>query len=170
MKTACIENIQIYGIYIFMTLFLLFYRRAFAKWEQNPCIFILGSHTAPRVPIFSFLTLHPLTGKLIHHNFISTLLSDLFGIQARGGCACAGPYAEVSWYTNFFVCLYQLLICSDSWGVFNSTLYICLAIHLCIAPLHWMWNVRSLEYWLFQPFLVCYLNHFFTLDPCNFTV
>ena len=77
------------------------YRRAFARWEDNPCIHVLGSHTAPRVPIFSFLTLHPITGKLIHHNFISTLLSDLYGIQARGGCACAGPYAEVSLLDKF---------------------------------------------------------------------
>lgn len=74
------------------------FRRAFAVWEENPCIFVLGSHTADRVPIFSFLTIHQETGRLIHHNFISTLLSDLYGIQARGGCACAGPYAEVKNY------------------------------------------------------------------------
>ncbi|VEL39477.1 unnamed protein product [Protopolystoma xenopodis] len=29
----------------------------------------------------------------LHHNFVCSLLNDLFGIQARGGCACAGPYA-----------------------------------------------------------------------------
>ncbi|KAK7399389.1 hypothetical protein VNO78_10571 [Psophocarpus tetragonolobus] len=33
-------------------------------------------------------------GKLLHGPFVATLLSDLFGIQARGGCACAGPYAH----------------------------------------------------------------------------
>ena len=84
-----------------MKTYILCYRRAFAKLEQNPCIFMLGSHTAPRVPIFSFLTLHPLTGRLVHHNFISALLSDLYDIQARGGCACAGPYAEVSLLVSF---------------------------------------------------------------------
>ena len=30
--------------------------------------------------------------RLLHHNFVVALLSDLFGIQARGGCFCAGPY------------------------------------------------------------------------------
>ncbi|XP_053376481.1 uncharacterized protein LOC123534695 [Mercenaria mercenaria] len=69
-------------------------KRAFAVWEENPSIFVLGSHTADRIPIFSFLTIHQETGRLIHHNFISALLSDLYGIQARGGCACAGPYAQ----------------------------------------------------------------------------
>jgi selenocysteine lyase/cysteine desulfurase len=29
----------------------------------------------------------------LHHNFIVALLNDVYGIQARGGCACAGPYA-----------------------------------------------------------------------------
>ncbi|EER03251.1 hypothetical protein Pmar_PMAR015139, partial [Perkinsus marinus ATCC 50983] len=30
----------------------------------------------------------------LHYNFVAAVLNDLFGIQARGGCACAGPYAE----------------------------------------------------------------------------
>ena len=29
--------------------------------------------------------------KVLHYNFVSILLNDLFGIQSRGGCACAGP-------------------------------------------------------------------------------
>ncbi|CAI9098538.1 OLC1v1035203C1 [Oldenlandia corymbosa var. corymbosa] len=32
--------------------------------------------------------------KPLHGGFISKLLSDLFGIQARGGCACAAPYGH----------------------------------------------------------------------------
>ncbi|XP_027074382.1 uncharacterized protein [Coffea arabica] len=34
-------------------------------------------------------------GKPLHGPYISKLLSDLFGIQARGGCACAGPYGHM---------------------------------------------------------------------------
>lgn len=30
----------------------------------------------------------------LHHNFVCQLLNDLFGVQARGGCQCAGPYAH----------------------------------------------------------------------------
>ena len=37
---------------------------------------------------------HPETRLYLHHNFVSAVLNDLFGIQARGGCACAGPYAQ----------------------------------------------------------------------------
>ena len=32
------------------------------------------------------------TGRFLHWNFVTSLLNDLFGIQCRGGCACAGPY------------------------------------------------------------------------------
>ena len=32
--------------------------------------------------------------KPLHGPFVATLLNDLFGIQARGGCSCAGPYGH----------------------------------------------------------------------------
>ena len=50
-----------------------------------------------KLPIFSFLIKCPsiFGGKaFLHHNFVCQVLNDLFGIQARGGCACAGPYVE----------------------------------------------------------------------------
>lgn len=70
-------------------------RTAFGRWKRNGNIIILGSSRASRLPIFSFLITHPPSGKVLHHDFVAVLLNDLFGIQARGGCACAGPYAQV---------------------------------------------------------------------------
>ncbi len=32
--------------------------------------------------------------RYLHHNFVVAVLNDLFGIQARGGCSCAGPYGH----------------------------------------------------------------------------
>ncbi|XP_022109890.1 uncharacterized protein LOC110989653 [Acanthaster planci] len=69
-------------------------RYAFEKWQSNENLLILGNKEVSRLPIFSFMIRHQETGKLLHHNFVSVLLNDLFGIQARGGCACAGPYAH----------------------------------------------------------------------------
>jgi len=46
-----------------------------------------------RLPILSFMVSHPQTGRYLHHNFVASVLNDVYGIQARGGCACAGPYA-----------------------------------------------------------------------------
>jgi selenocysteine lyase/cysteine desulfurase len=31
-------------------------------------------------------------GDLLNHNLVSLILSDLFGIQIRSGCFCAGPF------------------------------------------------------------------------------
>jgi hypothetical protein len=41
----------------------------------------------------SFVVRRP-NGRYLHHNFVVALLSDLFGIQSRGGCSCAGPYGH----------------------------------------------------------------------------
>jgi len=69
-----------------------FIQRAIARWEQNPNIQVLGSHSLPRLSIVSFVVRH--RGRYLHHNFVVALLNDLFGIQSRGGCSCAGPYGH----------------------------------------------------------------------------
>ena len=33
-------------------------------------------------------------GRYLHHNLVVSILNDLFGIQSRGGCSCAGPYGH----------------------------------------------------------------------------
>ncbi|MBN9610041.1 MAG: aminotransferase [Actinobacteria bacterium 69-20] len=68
-------------------------RRAVAAWSQVPTIEILGNLAAERLSIVSFVVRRP-GGKYLHHNFVVALLSDLFGIQSRGGCSCAGPYGH----------------------------------------------------------------------------
>ena len=70
-------------------------RHVFEEWESVPELIVVGPHSIPRLPVFSFLIRHPATGWFLHHNFVCTLLNDLCGIQARGGCSCAGPYAQV---------------------------------------------------------------------------
>jgi selenocysteine lyase/cysteine desulfurase len=69
-----------------------FIRRAIESWSANPRLTILGNRSAPRLSIVSFVIRHG-DGHL-HHNYVVALLNDLFGIQARGGCSCAGPYGH----------------------------------------------------------------------------
>jgi selenocysteine lyase/cysteine desulfurase len=69
-----------------------FIRRAVASWEANPNIELLGNLEAERLSIVSFVIRHH--GRYLHHNFVVALLNDLFGIQSRGGCSCAGPYGH----------------------------------------------------------------------------
>lgn len=68
------------------------WRHAVAEWEQEPGIEILGNRTADRLSIVSFRIRSG--QRFLHHNFVVAVLNDLFGIQSRGGCSCAGPYGH----------------------------------------------------------------------------
>ncbi|MFD2739532.1 aminotransferase class V-fold PLP-dependent enzyme [Sulfitobacter aestuarii] len=68
--------------------------RALAVWSGNPNIELLGNGQAQEaLPIFSFRVRDGRGGR-IHHQLFTRLLSDVHGVQARGGCACAGSYAH----------------------------------------------------------------------------
>jgi selenocysteine lyase/cysteine desulfurase len=68
--------------------------RALASWGGDENIEILGNpDAAQRVGIMSF-NLKDDQGNYLHHKFATALLNDLFGIQSRAGCSCAGPYGH----------------------------------------------------------------------------
>jgi selenocysteine lyase/cysteine desulfurase len=68
--------------------------RTFDRWQGNPNIEILGNPDPQRrISIVSF-NLRDNRGKYLHPKFVTTLLNDLFGIQSRAGCSCAGPYGH----------------------------------------------------------------------------
>jgi len=62
--------------------------RAFAGFEKIPGIHILADNEKDRIGVISFYI------DDIHYNLIVKILSDRYGIQARGGCACAGTYGH----------------------------------------------------------------------------
>jgi selenocysteine lyase/cysteine desulfurase len=68
--------------------------RAFARWAGNERIEILGNpDPTRRIGIVSF-NLRDARGRYLHPKFVTVLLNDLFGIQSRAGCSCAGPYGH----------------------------------------------------------------------------
>ncbi len=68
-------------------------QRVFKRLSKNPNIVILGNnHPKKRIAIFSFLIKHK--DRYLHPKFAAKLLNDLFGIQTRAGCTCAGPYGH----------------------------------------------------------------------------
>lgn len=98
-------------------------QRALQRLLPNENIWILGNTTTKRQAIMSFL-IHSTTNsssaglknnsrevrveglniweetgnkrdKPLHGPLVASILNDLFGIQARGGCACAGPYGHI---------------------------------------------------------------------------
>lgn len=93
-------------------------RHAFSEWASVQELVVVGPHSIPRLPVFSFLVRHPHSGRFLHPNFVCSLLNDLFGVQARGGCSCAGPYAQVSCvHALYCLCtkneIYCTLICAE---------------------------------------------------------
>jgi hypothetical protein len=69
-------------------------RRALDRWERLPRMEILGNPDPERrVGIISFNLRAP-GGAYLHPKFVTSLLNDLFGIQSRAGCSCAGPYGH----------------------------------------------------------------------------
>ena len=71
--------------------------KAILQLSNHPNIEILGQIRPPnvqnRASIMSFIILHPESMPL-HAGFVVRLLNDLFGIQSRGECTCAGPYGH----------------------------------------------------------------------------
>ena len=77
--------------------------RAFAAWAETGRVEILGpADPARRVGIVSFNVTCASTGdgagggvgRVLHPRFVTVLLNDLFGVQSRAGCSCAGPYGH----------------------------------------------------------------------------
>ena len=65
-------------------------RKALASWRANPRIEVFGNSAVERIGIVSLGVRHP--RGLLHSHFVGAVLNDLFGIQVRSGCFCAGPY------------------------------------------------------------------------------
>lgn len=60
----------------------------FERFEKIPGMVILAGHIKDRLGAVSFYI------EGIHYNLVVQLLNDLFGVQTRGGCSCAGTYGH----------------------------------------------------------------------------
>ena len=62
---------------------------AFDGLDSIPGIKIMDEKHRDRLGVISFYVVK------IHYNLLVKLLNDLYGIQVRGGCACAGTYGHI---------------------------------------------------------------------------
>ncbi|MBN1837362.1 MAG: aminotransferase class V-fold PLP-dependent enzyme, partial [Spirochaetales bacterium] len=68
-------------------------RRTLEKFGHCEPIEIMGNRDPDRrIAIFSFNI--RCGDSYFHPRFVTVLLNDLFGIQSRAGCSCAGPYGH----------------------------------------------------------------------------
>lgn len=66
----------------------------FLKLKKIPNLNILDGQLKNRLAVFSF------TIQNLHYNLAVKILNDRYGIQARGGCACAGTYGHYLFHVN----------------------------------------------------------------------
>jgi len=63
------------------------------RFKDNKNIEILGPmEPEKRISIISFVIKH--NEAYLHPRYATMLLNDLFGVQSRAGCSCAGPYGH----------------------------------------------------------------------------
>jgi len=68
-------------------------KTVFKHFSKIPEVEILGNQDPEkRIAVFSFNI--KCGNSYLHPRFVIRLLNDLFGIQGRAGCACAGPYGH----------------------------------------------------------------------------
>ncbi|MFM7774038.1 MAG: aminotransferase class V-fold PLP-dependent enzyme [Candidatus Kapaibacterium sp.] len=60
----------------------------FHALDNVPGVHILAADIRDRIGVFSLCI------RNLHHNLAVKMLNDRFGIQARGGCSCAGTYGH----------------------------------------------------------------------------
>ena len=63
--------------------------KAFEGLDKIPGLHILANNIRERLGVISFYV------ENIHYNLLVRLLNDKYGIQVRGGCACAGTYGHL---------------------------------------------------------------------------
>jgi selenocysteine lyase/cysteine desulfurase len=63
-------------------------KTAFNEFSKIEGLHLLADNIKERLGIFSFYV------ENVHHNLVTRILSDKFGIQVRGGCSCAGTYGH----------------------------------------------------------------------------
>ena len=63
-------------------------KAAFEGFAKIKGVHILADNLKERLGVISFYT------EEVHYNLMVRLLNDRFGIQVRGGCACAGTYGH----------------------------------------------------------------------------
>jgi selenocysteine lyase/cysteine desulfurase len=69
-------------------------QRAIHRLVKHPHIEIIGPKTTEeRLGILSLSIRYK--DNYLHPRYVTTLLNDLFGIQSRAGCSCAGPYGHM---------------------------------------------------------------------------
>jgi selenocysteine lyase/cysteine desulfurase len=106
-------------------------RTAKQRWNAHPNIYVYASNSHNCLSILSFEILESTSNatlagrshrKRLHWNYVATLCNDVFGIQCRGGCLCAGKYSVVAYGDKIPTVSSTVCVCSticDTFAGYN---------------------------------------------------
>jgi len=116
----------------------------FSELKKQPNIYFLGlTKMMDRVPIISFNIKHQ--DRILHPKFVTKLLNDLFGIQSRAGCSCAGPYGHILLNIDDDLSLkYRKLIAEDLHGLKPG--WVRINLHYVFSEEDIRFLIRALEF------------------------
>jgi selenocysteine lyase/cysteine desulfurase len=63
--------------------------------DEEGLIFLGEKDHHKKLGIIPFNIRYKNSDKILHPKFVTKLINDLFGIQTRAGCSCAGPYGHL---------------------------------------------------------------------------
>ena len=129
-----IETIERYWLEKFYSRFL----------KNKKIVFYGPTDIDKKVNIIPFNIKHK--DRILHPKFVTKLMNDLFGIQTRAGCSCAGPYGhrlldisdEISKY-------YQCLIGVDKYSGLKPG-WIRFNLHYALSPEEYEYIVEVLDF------------------------
>ena len=98
--------------------------------------------------------------KYLHPKFVTKLLNDLFGIQTRAGCSCAGPYGHrLLKISNQISKYYQCLIGVDKYHGIKPG-WVRLNLHFSFAQEEIDYIINALQFVIDKGHLFLSLYHF----------
>ncbi len=110
----------------------------FDRFAKMDTIEVLEGENKKRLGVISFIV------KGAHFNLIVKILNDRFGIQTRGGCACAGTYGHLLLHVNEIES-YELLDLIHSGDLSCKPGWIRLSIHPTMTNLEMVKIMDAIE-------------------------
>ncbi|MBN2461493.1 MAG: aminotransferase class V-fold PLP-dependent enzyme [Candidatus Cloacimonetes bacterium] len=117
----------------------------YERFKNNRQIIFYGpTEPAKKVAIIPFNIIHK--DRILHPKFVTRLMNDLFGIQTRAGCSCAGPYGHrllnIDKQTSRY---YQCLIALDNYSGLKPG-WVRLNLHYTLSWEEYEYLVRVLDF------------------------
>ncbi|MCF7919207.1 MAG: aminotransferase class V-fold PLP-dependent enzyme [Candidatus Cloacimonetes bacterium] len=124
-----------------------FMKRFYDHFLPNKQVIFYGEReVGKKVSIIPFNIKYGDNSKILHPKLVTKLLSDLFGIQTRAGCSCAGPYGHRIMNINLEVSeKYRKVVAEDKFSGIKPG-WIRLNLHYITSEEEFQYTVAAIDF------------------------